>query len=141
MLASRIGLQLAGSQTIMVPLDGFLLLPCCYVFMGRIDGRLSAQILGLFLPPPQTHVKLASRRRDICTVSHSVLRLIEMKENEETLFSYLLHTFQIILRYSRRHGGVHRANLSAVDLALCSPTRHQARPAACRKAIIKIKSY
>lgn len=48
----------------MAPLDGSLLLPCflCVALKGD-----SAQILGLFPPPKKTHVKLASRRRDICT--------------------------------------------------------------------------
>lgn len=81
--------------------------------MSGADVKLSAQILGLFLPPAQTHVKLASCWRDICTVSHSVLRLIQMKGKEERLCSYPLHTFQITLQHSRRQGGVHGADLSA----------------------------
>lgn len=51
-------------------------------------------------------------------MSHSLLPgLIRMKGNEEQVFSYLLHTFQITLQYSRRHGGVGAPELSAGDPA------------------------
>lgn len=56
----------------------------------------------MIIPPPfKLPFNSASRCRDICTVSHSVLGLAQMKGNKEALLPRLLHTFQITLQQHR----------------------------------------